>query len=117
MWHFTYQNCVSNFCWLNFKAQPYVSNFERFKIKIQPYLLVASQKLIKDKNNVTTEVINVGTEVSNNNAGLDLNGTLCDYEIICEGKKFSCHKAVLASNSKVFEVFSIYLLIFARVGN
>ena len=42
------------------------------------------------------------------NAGLELNGTMCDYEIICEDKKFSCHKAVLASNSKVFEVF-IYL--------
>ena len=38
------------------------------------------------------------------NAGLELNGTMCDYEIICEDKKFSCHKAVLAANSKVFEV-------------
>ena len=71
--------------------------------------MLASQKLIKDKNIITREIINAGTEVSNNYAGLDLNGTLCDYEIICEGKKFSCHKAVLASNSKVFEVFSIYL--------
>ena len=69
-------------------------------------MLVASLKMIKDKNIVTKEVINVGmTEVLKNNAGLQLNGTMCDYEIACEDKKFSCHKAVLATNSKVFEVF------------
>ena len=97
---------MSNSCRLNFKAQSWYSNLEWFKIKVQPYLLVASQKLIKDKNIITKEVINAGTEVSNNNAGLELNGILCDYEIMCEGKKFSCHKAVLASNSKVFEVIT-----------
>ena len=69
-------------------------------------MLVASLKMIKDKNMVTKDVINVGvTEVLKNNAGLELNGTMCDYEIVCEDKKFSCHKAVLATNSKVFEVF------------
>ena len=47
-------------------------------------------------------------ESSISNAGLELDGILCDYEIVCEGKKFSCHKAVLATNSKVFEVFTIY---------
>ena len=72
-------------------------------------MLVASLKMIKDKNMVTKEVINVGvTEVLKNNAGLELNGTMCDYEIVCEDKKFSCHKAVLATNSKVFEVLYLY---------
>ena len=41
---------------------------------------------------------------SQSTSGLTLNGTLCDYEIICEEKKFSCHKSVLASNSSVFKV-------------
>ena len=39
-----------------------------------------------------------------NPAGLRLNGTLCDFEIICQDKKFSCHKAVLATNVHHFEV-------------
>ena len=37
-------------------------------------------------------------------AGLKLNGTMCDYEIVCPNKKFSCHKAVLATNVNHFEV-------------
>ena len=69
--------------------------------------MVASMKLMKDKNIIITkDVIKSDVEDSPSFGGLNLGGTLCDYEIICEDKKFSCHKAVLATNSKVFEVFT-----------
>ena len=70
--------------------------------------MVASLKLIKDKNIIISkDVIKSDIEEDSTSFGdLNLDGTLCDYEIICEGKKFSCHKTVLATNSKVFEVFT-----------
>ena len=40
-------------------------------------------------------------------AGLKLNGTRCDYEIVCQDKKFLCHKAVLATNINHFEVCTL----------
>ena len=39
-----------------------------------------------------------------NNSGLTLNGTMCDHTVICDDQKFSCHKAILATNSNVFKV-------------
>ena len=75
--------------------------------------MVASLELMKDKNKIITkDVINSDIEASSSFGGLNLDGTMCDYEIICQGQKFSCHKTVLATNSKVFEVFThIFTLI------
>ena len=69
------------------------------KIKLLPASLHKTA-LTKDetKNGQNIE------KTKHNVAGLTINGDLCDYEINCEEKKFSCHKSVLASISNVFKV-------------
>ena len=70
-----------------------------YRVKIKVKYLAAFLYLNEKPKPAISEKIQFHTT-----SGLTLNGTLCDYEIICEEKKFSCHKSVLASNSSVFKV-------------
>merc|ERR1712061_313798 len=73
----------------------------RVKIKVQLLGAFLHQPInVKDKSTIAKEE----KQKKQNTIGLALNGTMCDYKIICEDKIYSCHKAVLASNSNVFKV-------------
>ena len=72
-----------------------------FQIKVMP-IIVSSVINGSDIKDLISEPED--DKKTNYVEGLKLNGTLCDYEITCEEKKFYCYKAVLAANSKVFEV-------------
>ena len=72
----------------------------RIEIVVKPFLMEKFEPLKISENPIAIPNIEKP-------AGLKLNGTRCDYEILCQDKKFSCHKAVLATNIKHFEVCTI----------
>ena len=69
----------------------------RIEIVVKPFLMEKFESLKKGEK--TIAIPNIEKP-----AGLKLNGTMCDFEIVCQNKKFSCHKAVLATNINHFEV-------------
>ena len=72
----------------------------RIEIVVKPFLMEKFESLKISENPVVIPNIEKP-------AGLKLNGTRCDYEIVCQDKKFSCHKAVLATNINHFEVCTL----------
>ena len=89
--------CASQKVWI---LRAYSSNIYVYILQIKVKFLAAFLYL----NEKPKPAIREKAQLQSSTSGLTLNGTLCDYEIICEEKKFSCHKSVLASNSSVFKV-------------
>ena len=69
----------------------------RIEIVVKPFLMEKFESLKIGEKTIAIPKIEKP-------AGLKLNGTSCDYEIVCQNKKFSCHRAVLATNINHFEV-------------